>query len=62
MGLNNVNHMAHYSATDGCRVDAAWLHGPPEHRGSGRGGWTEDAWLDVMHSMVDGLEAQEGFC
>jgi hypothetical protein len=27
-----------------------------------RGGWTEDAWLDVAHNLVDAAEAEDGFC
>jgi hypothetical protein len=58
MAVNNMAHIAYYSDLDGCRTDAAWF---PAVR-SGRGGWTQDCWLDVLHSVVDGLEALDGVC
>jgi hypothetical protein len=27
-----------------------------------RGGWTEDAWLDVLGNVVDALDASDGVC
>ena len=58
MALNNLAHLSYYTDVDGCRTDATWF---PTIR-SGRGGWTEDCWLDVLHSVVDGLEALDGVC
>ena len=58
MASNNLAHIAYYSDKDGCRTDATWF---PTVR-DGRGGWTEDCWLDVLHSMIDGLEALDGVC
>ena len=58
MARNNLAHIAYYSDTDGCRTDATWF---PAVR-DGRGGWTEDCWLDVLHSVIDGLDALDGVC
>ena len=58
VGVRNANHMAYYTDVDGCRSAQAYEVGAvPE-----RGGWTEDAWLDVMHNLVDAAEAADGFC
>lgn len=27
-----------------------------------RGGWTEDAWLDVLGNVIDALDANDGIC
>jgi hypothetical protein len=59
LGANNARHMAYFTdPADGCRSAQAYLVGAtPE-----RGGWTEDAWLDVAHNLVDAAEAEDGFC
>lgn len=60
MALNNLAQVSYFSDVDGCRTDAVWFTGPGIR--DGRGGWTEDCWLDVLHSVVDGLEALDGVC
>jgi hypothetical protein len=51
--------MAYFTdPTDGCRSANAYdVNVAPT-----RGGWTEDAWLDVLHNLVDHLEAVDGIC
>jgi len=51
--------MAYFTAPDnGVRSAEAYLVGSTPTRG----GWTEDAWLDVLHNLVDALEAADGVC
>ena len=59
MGATNAAWMAYFTAPDnGCRSAQAYVvNATPE-----RGGWTEDAWLDVLHNMVDAADAGEGVC
>ena len=58
VGARNAAHHAYFTALDGCRSAEAYLvNATPT-----RGGWTEDAWLDVLHNLVDAAEAEEGFC
>ncbi len=58
VGARNAAHMAYYTAQDGCRSAEAYLVGSTPTRG----GWTEDAWLDVLVNLVDAAEAAEGVC
>jgi len=59
LGAANAAHMAHFTeASSGCRSAQAYLVGAtPE-----LGGWTEDAWLDVLHNLVDAADAADGVC
>jgi len=59
VGARNAFHMAYYTAPeDGCRSAQAYLvNSTPT-----RGGWTEDAWLDVLVNMVQAQDAAEGVC
>ena len=59
LARGNLHHMAYFTAPDdGARSAEAYLVGSTPTRG----GWTEDAWLDVLHNLVDGLEAMDGVC
>ena len=59
LGRLNANHMAHYTdPADGCRSAEAYL----VNAAPTRGGWTEDGWLDVLHNLVDYLDAEDGVC
>jgi len=59
LGRGNANHMAYFTAPDdGARSAQAYLVGSTPTKG----GWTEDAWSDVLHNLVDFLEASEGHC
>jgi hypothetical protein len=59
LGANNAYWMAYFTdPTDGARAARAYEVGAtPE-----RGGWTEDAWLDVLHNLVTHLDAEDGVC
>lgn len=59
LGLRNAAHMAYFTdPRDGCRSAEAYLvNATPT-----RGGWTEDAWLDVLGNVIDALDASEGAC
>ena len=59
LGARNAAHMAYYTAPeDGCRSAEAYsVNATPS-----RGGWSEDAWLDVVLNVLDAAEAAEGFC
>lgn len=59
IGKLNAYHIAYFTdPTDGCRSANAYdVNVAPT-----RGGWTEDAWLDVLHNLVDHLEAVDGIC
>jgi hypothetical protein len=59
LGRLNAFHMAHFTdPTDGGRSANAYdVDVAPT-----RGGWTQDAWLDVLHNLVDHLEAEDGVC
>ena len=59
LGRLNAYHMSYFTdPSDGCRSANAYMI----NEAPTRGGWTEDAWLDVLHNLVDHLEAEDGFC
>ena len=59
LAKNNAAHMAYFSdPASGARSAQAYEVGAvPE-----QGGWTEDAWTDVLHNIVDVMEAADGVC
>lgn len=60
LARGNAYHMAYYSAPDdGARSAEAYAVGSTPTKG----GWTEDAWSDVLHNLVDYMEAgEDGQC
>jgi len=59
LGRLNAYHMSYFSdPADGCRSANAYM----VNTAPTRGGWTEDAWLDVLHNLVDHLDAEDGIC
>jgi hypothetical protein len=58
-GANAAAWHAHFTdPADGGRSAQAYM----VNETPTRGGWTEDAWLDVLHNLVDALEAADGHC
>ena len=58
LGANNAAWMSYFTAVDGCRSAEAYaVNATPT-----RGGWTEDAWTDVLLNLVDAMDASDGVC
>jgi hypothetical protein len=59
MGLNNLRWMVYFiDQSDGCPAAASFVvNGTAE-----RGGWQQDAHTDVVHNLVDALNALDGKC
>jgi hypothetical protein len=59
MGVNNAYWMAYFvDATDGCPAAASFT----VNASVARGGWQQDAHTDVVHNLVDALNAMDGIC
>lgn len=59
MGVNNALWMAYFvDASDGCPAAASFA----VNVSVDRGGWQQDAHTDVVHNLVDALNALDGVC
>ena len=58
MAANNFAWMTYFVDTDGCPSPQSFA----ENVTVSRGGWQEDAHTDVVHNMVDALNAMSGRC
>jgi hypothetical protein len=63
LGANNAHWMAHFTdgaaGHDGARSAQAYML----EKTPTKGGWTEDAWLDVLHNLVTFMDAgEDGVC
>ena len=59
IGLNNAMWMAYFvDPSDGCPAAASFT----VNASTERGGWQQDAHTDVVHNLVDALNAMEGKC
>jgi hypothetical protein len=59
MGMNNAHWMAYFvHPIDGCPAAASFTVNASVERG----GWQQDAHTDVIHNLVDALNAIDGIC
>ena len=59
MGLNNARWMTYFvDPSDGCPAAASFT----VNATTDRGGWQQDAHTDVVHNIVDALNALDGIC
>ena len=59
MGANNARWMAYFvDPADGCPAAASFTVNASVERG----GWQQDAHTDVVHNLVDALNAMDGVC
>jgi hypothetical protein len=58
MAANNAAWMTYFIDTDGCPSAQSFAANMTVQRG----GWQEDAHTDVVHNLVDALNAFDGVC